>query len=262
MTQLTPKTVHFCWFGRKPKPPAVLRLIHNWQDQLPGYEIKEWNEQNFDVSAWPYASQAYAAGRYAFVSDVARLHALYTWGGVYLDTDVEVKRSFDDLLGGSIVLGFEEGNYVATSTIVAPAGSKLIGDFLNGYRSRSFLRPDGSQDQTTNVDVLTSMLEAAGLVRDGSAQELFWSGEQVKILDRKKFSPIDYPNGINHADGTTYAIHHFGQSWGTPVNKIKAVARKALIRLIGGPRLKRLREIMASRRMLHANKREDRNETR
>lgn len=247
MNSSIPKYIHYCWFGKKPKPSSVELLIRGWTQALPDYEIKEWNEQSFDISAWPYASQAYAAGRYAFVSDVARLHALYTCGGVYLDTDVEVKRSFDDLLDGSIVLGFEEGNYVATSTIVAPAGSRLIGDFLDGYRSRSFQLSDGSLDQTTNVEVLTAMLEGAGLIKDGSPQEISWFGEQVKILDRRKFSPIDYPNGINHADDTTYAIHLFGHSWGGPVSKIKSMARKALIGIIGGRRLKRLRELIASR---------------
>lgn len=214
----------------------------------------EWNEHNFDVGSWTYASEAHASGQYAFVSDVARLHALHEYGGIYLDTDVEVLRPFNDLLRGPVVLGFEEGEYVATSTMLAPPGSKLIGDFLHGYRSKSFFRNDGNPDKTTNVEVLTSMLENVGLKRDGSAQEISWFGEQVKVLDRKKFSPLDYPNGISHADETTYAIHHFGQSWGGPINKFKATARKTLIRLIGGTRVKRLREITASLNSYHGGK--------
>ena len=118
MTQVIPKVVHYCWFGGKQKPDDVERYIANWKAVLPDYEIREWNESNFDVSAWPYAQQALGAGKFAFVSDVARLYALYTHGGIYLDTDVEVRRSFDELLDGGTVLGFEEGNYVATSTII------------------------------------------------------------------------------------------------------------------------------------------------
>ena len=248
MNQTTPKCIHYCWFGGKPKPPSVQRFIRNWREVLPNYEIREWNEKNFDIEAWPYASQAYAAKRYAFVSDVARLHALFTCGGVYLDTDVEVKRTFDSLMNRGVVLGFEEGDYVATSTMLAPPGAKLLGDFLHGYSSRNFLRSDGTLDQTTNVEILTSMLETAGLKKDGSPQELTWSGVQVHVLDRVKFSPLDYPNGICHADQTTYAIHHFGQSWGSPLAKGKAMVRKALIQVIGGERVKRLRKLVESQK--------------
>lgn len=244
MTQVIPKVVHYCWFGGKQKPDDVERYIANWKAVLPDYEIREWNEGNFDVSAWPYARQALGAGKFAFVSDVARLYALYTHGGIYLDTDVEVRRSFDELLDGGTVLGFEEGNYVATSTILAERGAALIGDFLDTYRSRSFLDPEGNADTTTNVEVLTSMLADAGLKLDGSPQLIQWKGQQVRVLDRVKLSPIDYPNGINYADETTYAIHHFGQSWAGRKTKAKSALRRALIGAVGGKNVKRLRQLI------------------
>ena len=243
MSQLIPRIVHYCWFGGAPKPISVLRYIASWERVLPGYEIREWNEQNFDVDAWAYASQAYRARRYAFVSDVARLHALYTYGGIYLDTDVEVRRPFDDLLKGGVVLGFEEGNYIATSTMLAEPRAALLGAFLDDYRSRSFLRPDGTLDQTTNVQVLTSMLEGAGLRLDGSPQYLNWNGQQINVLDRVKLSPFDYINGVIHADETTYAIHQFGQSWSGGMTKAKTAVRKALIGVVGGKNVKRLRQL-------------------
>lgn len=244
MTQAIPKVVHYCWFGGKPKPEDVKRYIANWRAVLPEYAIHEWNESNFDLSAWPYAQQALSAGKFAFVSDVARLHALYMHGGIYLDTDVEVRRSFDELLEGGTVLGFEEGNCVATSTILAQRGATLIGDFLETYRSRLFLDADGNADTTTNVEVLTTMLREAGLKLNGSPQLLHWKGQQVRVLDRVKLSPIDYPNGINHADETTYAIHHFGQSWAGRMPKAKSALRKALIGAVGGENVKRLRRLL------------------
>lgn len=239
-----PKIVHYCWFGGKPKPASVERYLANWRSLLPGYEVMEWNEGNFDVDAWPYARQALQAGMYAFVSDVARLHALHEKGGVYLDTDVEIRRSFDALLSGDVVLGFEEGFYIATSTMVAPPRSRLIGDFLESYKGRQFLGVDGRPDQTTNVQVLTSMLVASGLRRDGSAQRLDWRGETVSILERECFSPIDYPNGIDYTDARTFAVHHFGQSWAGLGVRARSSLRKILIRLIGGQRLKRLRGLL------------------
>ena len=227
-------------------PSPVQAFVDSWRRQLPDYEVMEWNERNFDVNAWRYTSEAYSSGKFAYVSDVARLHALHTCGGIYLDTDVEVKRSLNELLAGPVVLGFEEGDYIATSTIIAPAGSRLIGDFLESYRLRSFLRPDGTPDQTTNVQMLTSILESAGLIRNGAPQEVTWQGERVQVLDRVKISPIDYPNGISYADESTYTIHYFGQSWASPTVKMRTAVRKALIALIGGAQIKRLRALFAA----------------
>ena len=245
MIHVIPKVVHYCWFGGKPKPAEVERYLANWRSVLPDYEIREWNEQNFGISAWPYAVQAMEAGKFAFVSDVARLHALYAVGGIYLDTDVELRRTFDDLLANDVVLGFEEGNYVATSTMLARPGSRLMGAFLQTYVGRDFRRNDGWLDETTNVQVLTSLLEEHGLNRDGSAQDLQWGDEQIRVLVRTALSPIDYPNGIDHSNAQTYAVHHFGQSWAGPALRIKTKLRKMVIGLIGGGRLKRMRYFLS-----------------
>lgn len=217
-----------------------------WGKVLPDYEIREWNETNFDVSARRYAHEAYTFGKYAFVSDVARLHALHECGGIYLDTDVEVLRPFDDLLDGTVTLGFEEGNFVATSTMIAPRGSRLIGDFLRSYDERAFLSPAGKPDQNTNVRVLTSMLTGAGLRQDGRRQELQWSGEKVIVLDQAKLSPLDYPNGVNKQDQTTFTVHHFDMSWQhSPIAKAKTALRKNLIATIGGSNMRRLRLVLS-----------------
>jgi hypothetical protein len=246
-----PKIVHYCWFGGKPKPLPVECYVENWRNALPGYEIKEWNEENFDVAAWTYAEEALDAGKFAFVSDVARLHALYAHGGIYLDTDVEVMRDFDDLLQNDVVLGFEEGNYIATSTILAVPGSRLIKDFLQCYRDRAFVQHDGRIDQATNVQVLTTMLDECGLKRDGNAQVLQRFGESIRILDRVALSPIDYLNGIDYTEHRTYAAHHFGQSWAGPASRFKSSLKKAAIRLLGGQRFKKLRDALtAVRKML------------
>ncbi|WP_282042449.1 glycosyltransferase family 32 protein [Halomonas alimentaria] len=242
---MIPKIVHYCWFGGKQKPPDVLAYIEDWKRVLPDYEIREWNEENFRVSDWPYAQQALDAGKFAFVSDVARLYALHSDGGVYLDTDVEVRRSFDDLLGYDVVLGFEEGHYIATSTILARPNSKLIGEFLDGYRTRSFGQ-NGSFDLTTNVQVLTSLLESNGLKCDGANQSIEWKGERIHVLDRVVLSPIDYLNGINHTGDRTFAVHHFGQTWASGYTKLKSLFRRWVIGLIGVKNFRNLRMIAFS----------------
>ncbi len=238
----TPKVIHYCWFGNNPKPTSVLKYIENWKSKLPDYEIIEWNESNFDIECCQYVQEAYKEKKFAFVSDYARLYALYNYGGVYLDTDVEVCRSFDPLLeSGNLVLGFEEFNFIATSTIISPKGSPFIHRFLLQYHTRSFFKADGQLDQTTNVQVLTNMLTEGGCVLDGSEQILKFENERVIVLEQNKLSPFDYANHINKADGSTYAIHHFGQSWADASGVRKRKIKNIILSVIGGNNLKRIR---------------------
>ena len=104
---MIPKVIHYCWFGRNPLPPFAVKCIESWKKFLPGYEIKEWNEDNFDVNIIPYTQEAYEARKYAFVSDYARFYILYHHGGIYFDTDVEVIKSIDDIIERGAFMGCE-----------------------------------------------------------------------------------------------------------------------------------------------------------
>ena len=107
-----PKVIHYCWFGRNPLPESAIKCIDSWKKFCPGYQIKEWNEDNFDLSLYPYAQEAYQARKFAFVTDVVRLYALYTEGGVYMDTDVEVLKPLDAFLVHPAFSGFENETQV------------------------------------------------------------------------------------------------------------------------------------------------------
>jgi mannosyltransferase OCH1-like enzyme len=239
-----PKIIHYCWFGRKQKPKDVINYIKGWEIKLPGYEIVEWNEGNFDVNCCEYVQEAYKEKKYAFVSDYARLYALYIFGGVYLDTDVEVIKPFCPLLeSGNLVFGFEEFNYVATSTMIASKGSPLINAFMLQYHARSFYKSDGQLDQTTNVHVLSDLLLKSGCILDGTPQTLELEYEKINILEQNVFSPFDYANHINKADETTYAIHHFGQSWSDATGLRNKKIKNILISIVGGNNLKKARMI-------------------
>ena len=106
--EMIPRTIHYCWFGGKPLPRDAEKYILSWKKYLPDYEIKRWDESNFDVNSIPYIKEAYAAGKYAFVSDYARLKILYEHGGIYFDTDVEVIKPLDDILSKGGFMGFEK----------------------------------------------------------------------------------------------------------------------------------------------------------
>ena len=225
-----PKLIHFCWFGKRPKPEYVTDHIATWKRLMPDYKIIEWTERNFDINANPYVRQAYQVQKYAFVSDYARLYALYHFGGIYFDTDVEVLRPFDDLLAYDVLFGFEVHEFVATSTILARKHSILIRDFLSSYDHRAFVNPDGSLDLTTNVRILTDMLTPVGLIRVNERQHLVYKDqEHVTIIEKKYLSPYDYNTKLCHADSGTYAIHHFRSSWSTPFFRLRVKIKKMLM---------------------------------
>lgn len=105
---MIPKIIHYCWFGRNPIPVEYQRYIESWKKFLPDYEIKEWNEDNFDVNIIPFTKEAYDVKKYAYVSDYARLKILYDNGGVYFDTDVEVIRNMDDIIAAGAWMAVEK----------------------------------------------------------------------------------------------------------------------------------------------------------
>ncbi|MBR9846428.1 MAG: glycosyl transferase [Algicola sp.] len=239
-----PKVIHYCWFGRKEKPANVIEFIKNWEQMLPGYKIVEWNEDNFDINCCNYVREAYEREKFAFVSDYARLYALYRQGGIYLDTDVEVLKSLDELLeDDNLTFGFEEFNYIATSTIISPPRNAFIKKFMESYHKRTFVNPDGSLDMTTNVSTLTDMLVKLGCQLNNTKQLLYFEREDIRIMEQIVFSPYDYANYIDKSGSQSFTIHHFGHSWASHDKVRSRKIKKILLAIIGGGNLKKLRQI-------------------
>lgn len=206
---MIPKKIHYCWFGGKPKPDKVNKMIDSWKKYCPDYEIKEWNETNFDINTNLYCKEAYNLKKWAFVSDVARLYALYNEGGIYMDTDVEVIRTFDDLLNDNGFLGFECTSCISTAVIGTVQNNEFIKVFLDSYNERNFILSDGNFDTTTNVYKLTKLLLSYGLQCNGSKQEI----RGFIIYPRDYFTPYDYINGKLSLTENTFSIHWFSQTW-------------------------------------------------
>lgn len=241
MEETIPKIIHYCWFGYNVKPKNVIKYINDWKIKLPDYQIIEWNENNFDINFCKYSKEAYEVKKYAFVSDVARLYALYNYGGIYLDTDVEVLKSFDDLLENKkVILGFEVENKIATSFIAACKGNQLIEQFLNEYKNKKFILDNGEYNNVTNVIYLTDLLKKYGLKENGNFQKL---DNDIYVYPSKFFSPYDYINCILEKSDLTYCIHHFEVSW---LNRNAIVKRKIktfLVKIIGKNMLIKLRSL-------------------
>lgn len=239
---MIPRRIHYCWFGGKEKPDIVKRCIQSWETNLAGYEITEWNETNFDINSHPYAKGAYEAGKFAFVSDYVRVYVLYRHGGIYLDTDVEVFKPFDNFLHHDSFWGFEQADYIATSTIGAAPGSKLIGMFLDSYEHKQFIREDGSYDGLTNVAVITRLLESKGLRPNGQYQQLKGLGA---FYPQTYFSPYDYINCRKLITADTYAMHHFHKSWLPPSARLKGHIKLMASKLIGGDNIAKIRRLVS-----------------
>lgn len=206
---MIPKIIHYCWFGGKEKPKDVIEYISSWKKYCPDYIIKEWNESNFDIHCCRYVEQAYECKKWAFVSDVARIYALYHEGGIYLDTDVEIIKPLDCFLQNKGFLGFEGTQWIATNIIGVVPKNELIEQFLKSYLKRIFVREDGNWDMTTNVEVWTKLLNEKGLVLDGMEQQV----DEFRIYPSDYFSPYDYIQGKMRQTNNTYTIHWFSQSW-------------------------------------------------
>lgn len=207
-----PKILHYCWFGGKPKPPLAEKCIRSWRKFCPDFEIREWNESNFDLEQVPaYVRQAYEAGRWAFVSDYVRLRALTEVGGVYLDTDVEIVRPLDPFLKHEAFAGFEHLERVQTGVLACRNGFPLFQEFLAYYDTAVFRRPDGSMDTTTNVGILTGICRKKGLVFNDTFQVV----DGLAVYPREVFCPVDYDTMKLKKTRKTVTIHWFSGSWQT-----------------------------------------------
>lgn len=207
---MIPKIIHYCWFGGNSLPESAIKCIESWRKFMPDYQIKEWNEQNFDVNIIPYTRQAYEAGKYAFVTDFVRLYALYTEGGIYMDTDVEALRAYDGFLHHDAFSGFESDGNVPTGMMAASKGSQWALDLLKDYDNRRFLKDDGSFDMTTNTSVITDYMISKGLILNNKYQDF---PGLVTMYPSEYFCPKDHRTGQIEITENSYCIHHFTGSW-------------------------------------------------
>lgn len=206
-----PKTIHYCWFGKKEMPVQYKKWMESWKRYCPDYEIVEWNEGNYDVKKNKYIRQAYEMGKWAFVSDYARIDIVNECGGVYLDTDVELIKNIDEMLMNDAFCGFESARYVNYGLgFGAVRGNPIINDIKGFYDSISFVEENGAINQITCPAVQTHIMEQHGLVCNGEFQTLDgMTTYPPRILCG--MSPNSFRLERNQKD--TYAIHHYAGSW-------------------------------------------------
>lgn len=213
MTKI-PKIIHYCWVGGNPKPQSVLYCIESWKRCCPDYEIREWNETNYDFTKNEYMRQAYEAKKWGFVPDYARLDIVWEHGGIYLDTDVEMVRSFDHLLEQDCFFGFEstggKKDYVNCGHgFGAVPHHEAVKYARDMYDRLVFANPDGSLNLLASPYYTTQSLRQLGLMQENRDQKL--PGVQVYASD--VLCPKNFHTGKLHQTARTVSIHHFTASW-------------------------------------------------
>ena len=207
---MIPRIIHYCWFGRSPMSDLALKCIESWHKHMPDYKYKLWNEDNFDVNSFEYAKEAYSEKKYAFVSDVVRLKALSEEGGIYLDIDFEVYKSFDDILHYSAFAGFEgsKTHPVMMGVIASEANGEWVTEQLDHYRNRRFII-NGKPDMTTNVRFITDCMIKEGFIPSGEEQDF----KDLHVFPVEFFSPL-LTTGERVITDNTYCEHKgYHSSW-------------------------------------------------
>ena len=225
------KTIHYCWFGRNPKPKLALKCIRSWKRHCPDYQIIEWNEDNFDISSCPlYVRQAYEAKKWAFVTDYVRLWAMTKFGGIYMDTDVEVIKSLDELLYVEGFSGFESKATIPTGIMASKKDNKWILQHLDSYKNSSFFDNAGNMNLETNVKRITEISKKFhGFIPNGKMQELLYG---FIIYPKYYFCPKSALLGTVNITPKTYTIHHFAGSWLDNDDKERASLYKEKVKKI------------------------------
>ena len=199
--EVIPKTIHYFWFGGKELPPLEQKCVDSWKRVCPDYEIIRWDESNYDISCNQYMMEAYQEKKWGFVPDYARLDVVYRYGGIYLDTDVEVLRPLDDLLKLDGFAGFESKWLIALGLgFGARPGHPMIREFARSYENRHFILENGTLDMTASPLIQTELLKQQGFVCNNQLQMI----NDMVFLPAECLSP-DY-HLIPHVTDNTYII--------------------------------------------------------
>ena len=212
---MIPKIIHYCWLSQDPIPLKFQQYIDGWHRLLPDYEFIKWDFTRFDKDSSVWVSEAFDNKKYAFAADYIRLYAVYNYGGIYMDMDIELLKPFDDLLDKPYMFANEnpDRNWIEAGCFGAEKGNDFLKKCLDYYEGRHFIQPNGTFDTYPLPIVMGSV------IRDNHLE--------IETYSWKYFTAKTLKTGIEAPDETTYAIHHFAESWKSEEEqKIRNNARK------------------------------------
>ncbi len=194
---MIPRIIHYCWLSGDPYPPLVEKCIQSWKTILADYEIVLWDTNKIDINSNIWLKQAFENKKYAFAADYIRFYALYNYGGIYLDADVEVLKDFTPLLNKKQFVGEEAGGDIEAAVMGAEKGLPWIKECLDYYNDRRFIKSNGSFDMRPVPLLVSKVL----------------SKTNIDIFPFRYFSPKDFNVGKVYLSEDTFCIHHFDGKW-------------------------------------------------
>lgn len=222
--KMIPKVIHYCWFGLESMSKKAEICINSWKKYCPDYEIIEWNESNFNIDQNAYTKMCYEKKKYAFLTDYIRLYVLEKYGGIYMDTDVEIIKPLDDLLNEKAYFGFEDNEHINTGEgCGAEAHNPVIQDMLKEYDDLL----DGTKGMIGCPILNTKAVKKLGLKLDGSLQQM----EHCTVYPVDYFNPYDDPTGRLNCTSNTYSIHWYAKTWMSKGTVLRSKMTKPLHRL-------------------------------
>ncbi len=240
-----PKIIHYCWFGDKQIDKNSKKFINEWKHKLPEYKFILWNEENSNLQSNDFVKKAYESKQWSFVSDYVRMDVLYKYGGIYLDTDVQIIKAFDENLLEQSFIGFESKDCLGTGTIGVKPKNKIIKKMLNYYNSDDMYDINGNIKTIPNTHIITDIAVQNGLKLNGMMQVI---NDDMKIYPIEYFSAKDCITRDIIATKDTYCIHHYNGSWFDETQKksMRKVLKNIIMKIIGRERYFKFRYIIAT----------------
>lgn len=251
---MIPKIIHFCWLSDHPYPKEIQEYMDSWKRNLPDYEFVHWNFESFPKGKSKWVDQAFEAKKYAYAADYIRLYAVYHYGGIYLDTDVEVLKSFDPLLELPYFVGTEGDLFIEAAVIGAEKNNEWIGYCLKYFENRDFIKPNGDYDMVTLPRVMKNVLSGnyEFALLNGSERitpELFADSNKICLFPKDFFCAKEMGTGEILKTPDTFTIHHFAMSWIPGKQKIIPNIKRKLMKLFGYRRIQKIINIFGLKKI-------------
>lgn len=230
---MIPHKIHYCWFGYNKKPKLIQKCIASWKKYLPDWEIIEWNESNYDITGNEYMEEAYRSKKWAFVVDFARFDILNRYGGIFLDTDVELLKAIPEkILSYEAFTGFESDKTVNPGLIYASVpGQAMLTKIISEYGKKSFGQKIGGRVENI-VDIVTGVLKKHGLEENNNFQIV----EGVAVFPKEYFCCFNHEIQAVEITNDTISIHHYYASWSPWYRKLYFRSIKVAAKVLGKDR--------------------------
>jgi len=232
---MIPKKIHYVWFSED-MPPKTHGYIDGWKRLLPDYEIIKWNADNFDVNSVKWVKQAVEAKKWAFATDYIRFWAIYNYGGIYLDCDVELLHPFgDELMELPYFFGMEKTKGIIEAAVLgAEPKTEWVGNCMNYYQNREFIFEDNKFDTLPLPYIMLKILsQKYGLKLIQNPRDFSKNSKLMQILPPKYFSPKRWNEAYARVYECTRTIHHFSGAWSGTRNNFARVFKNKVEDFVG-----------------------------